>query len=175
MPPESAAQSSTYGEDLAERAIDGSLTTASHTECAKRTPIWFKLNFRSKHCFKKFRIYQSHRDPSEMNSTRKRMDGVRLVVTDKSKQNPELLCEKLNLGEKLQDSYVDLECFPALYGDLVELSLEKNRSLACIHMFEIESYAVELECPEGSVMAVSDGTCSCVTAGKINIFLIEKS
>ena len=175
MQPESAAQSSTYGQALAERAIDGSLTTVSHTKCAQRTPIWFKLNFRSKHCFKKFRIYQSHPDPSEINWTRKRMDGARLVVTDKTKQNPEILCEKLDLSEKLQDPYVDLECYPALYGDLVELTVEKNHDEACIHMFEIESYAVELDCPEGSVMGLSDGKCGCVPAGKINIFLIERS
>ena len=95
-------------------------------------------------------------------------------MTDKTKRKPEILCEKLDLSEKLQDPYVDLECFPALYGDLVELRVEKKDSVACIHMVEIESYAVELECPEGSVMGVSEGTCSCVSAGKRNISLIEK-
>ena len=162
MKPESAAQSTTYSGEVAENAIDGSLSTRSHSKCAKAVPIWFNLMFSEKYCFKKFRIYQSH--PTQLYH-RERMNGATLEVKDESDENinKEMICDTLDLAGKSNDAYVDLECSSALYGDLVELRVEKKDSVACIHMFEIESYAVELECPEGGVMAVSDGICGCVS------------
>ncbi|KAL5262592.1 hypothetical protein ACHWQZ_G008106 [Mnemiopsis leidyi] len=148
--PESATQSSTYNGKVAERAIDGSLSTESHTECAENTLISFNLQFASKYCFRKFRIFPTHLDPSRI-INRKRMDGASLVITDNTKGKTEVLFDILDLSGKFEDPYVELRCFPALYGDSVELRVQKNNSLACIHMYEIESYAVELECSEGSV------------------------
>ena len=165
MQPESAAQSSTYSDGVAEKAIDGSLSTRSHSRCETGLPIWFTLIFFEKHCFKKFRIYPTH---SHELHNRERMNGATLEVKDEGDENinKEIICDTIDLAGKLNDAYVDLECSSPLYGDLVELRIEKKDSVACIHMFEIESYAVELECPEGSVMEVSDGKCSCVSAGK---------
>ena len=163
--PESAAQSTTYSDGVADKAIDGSLSTRSHSRCEAGLLIWFNLNFSEKHCFKKFRIYPTH---SHELHNRERMNGATVVVKNEGDQNinKEIICDQLDLAGKLNDAYVDLECSSPLYGGLVEFRVQKKDSLACIHMFEIESYAVELECPEDSVMAVSDGVCSCVSVGK---------
>ena len=105
------------------------------------------------------------------------MNGATVVVKDEGDENinKEIICDTLDLAGKLNDAFVDLECSSPLYGDLVELRVEKKDSGACIHMFEIESYAVELECPEDSVVAVSEGKCGCVSAvatGEIYAFLL---
>ena len=89
-----------------------------------------------------------------------------MVITDNTKGKTEVLFDILDLSGKFEDPYVELRCFPALFGDCVELRVQKNNSLACIHMYEIESYAVELECSEGSVVRVSGGKCGCVCVGK---------
>ena len=152
--PTSASQSSTYSSLYAKRAIDQNFETGSHTNCGNG-PIWFRLDFQSKYCFKSFKIYQSHHHEQH---GRERTAGAELLLKD-TVGNWEQLCDTIELSRVREIQPLILECPTVLCGNSVELRIEKKNG--CIHMNEIESY---INCRQKSLFRNEDGIYIC--AGK---------
>ena len=159
--PTSAMQSSTYQSLYAKLAIDQNFQTGSHTDCGSG-PIWFRLDFQSRNCFKSFKIYQSH---LHEHHSRERMAGAELFVIDTDKGNNEELCDKIELSRVREKLLLILECPTVLCGNSVELRIEKENG--CIHMIEIESYRIN--CREKSVFRTKDGIYLCAGNDLIEI------
>ena len=137
----------------AERATDRNLKTFASTNCGDEM-IWFRMNFQSRHCFKSFKIHQSHLH--ELHS-RERMAGAELFVIDTNKGNNKELCDRIELSRVREKLLLILECPTVLCGNSVELRIEKKNG--CIHMKEIESYRIN--CREKSVFRTKDGIYLC--------------
>ena len=123
----------------AERAIDGDLTTVSHTNCSWNTDLWYKMKFDAVFCFSDVVIMQSH-----WHQTAYRMDDTGVFVVD-SDTREESLCGVLKVSDVMTiegQTYripCDLKC-----GDEVKLTVRhdngKYDNPACIHMKEIKAY-----------------------------------
>ena len=155
--PTSASQSSTLQGLNAKLATDGELKTLSHTKCGN-SPIWYRMDFQFKYCFKSFKIHQAQ---DHNQNSRQRMAGAGLFVKDTNGENSEQLCDMIELSRVREKLPLILECPNALCGNSVELRIEKENG--CIHMREIESYRIN--CREKSIYRNTDGVGVC--AGKI--------
>ena len=123
----------------AEFAVDDDLTTASHTNCAWNTELWYKMKFDAVYCFSDVVIIQSHlgHDAYRMDDT-----GVFVVST---KTGTESLCGVLKISDVMTiegQTYripCDLKC-----GDEVKLTVRHVNGEygkgACIHMKEIKAF-----------------------------------
>ena len=141
--PSSVSQSSTLIWDgkpaKAELAIDGDMTTNSHTKCAWNTDLWYKMKFDATYCFSDVVIVQSHMQFQD--TYYMRMEDTNVFVID-SNTGSESFCGVLKVGNirtiKGQTYRIpcDLKC-----GDEVKLTVRhhsnKYQKKACIHMREI--------------------------------------
>ena len=138
--PLSVSQSSTYKDRSADQAVDGDLTTTSHTLCAWNTILWYRMKFDAVYCFTEVVIVQSHWEKHNAD----RMDGIKVFVVNREKKT-ESLCGVLKVSDDLTiegQTYripCDLKC-----GDEVKLTLRHDKGRyhvkACIHMKEITSF-----------------------------------
>ena len=138
--PLSVSQSSTYKDRSADQAVDGDLTTASHTLCAWNTDLWYKMKFDAVYCFTEVVIVQSHWEKHNAD----RMDGIKVFVVNREKDT-ESLCGVLKVSDDLTiegQTYrilCELKC-----GDEVKLTLRHDRGkygrLACMHMREVKAF-----------------------------------
>ena len=120
-------------------AVDGDLTTSSHTECAWNTDLRYKMKFGAVYCFSDVVIINSH-----FNEHSPRMDDLQVLVVSTEK-GTESLCGVLKVGDVLTmegQTYripCNLKC-----GDEVKLKLRHDSSkyamVACIHMMEINAF-----------------------------------
>ena len=138
--PLSVSQSSTYKDRSADQAVDGDLTTTSHTLCAWNTVLWYRMKFDAVYCFTEIVIVQSHWEKNNAD----RMDGIKVFVVNREKDT-ESLCGVLKVSDDLTiegQTYripCELKC-----GDEVKLTLRHDKGRyhvkACIHMREIISF-----------------------------------
>ena len=124
----------------AENAIDGDLTTASHTYCAWDTDIWYKMTFDAIYCFSKVVIVQS-----KTNMYGYRMDGTDVFVVN-TETGAKSLCGVLKVGSgtTVESQTYTIPCDQKC-GNEVKLTLRhdkdiKNLPNACIHMNEITAF-----------------------------------
>ena len=119
-------------------AIDGDLTTISHTVPARNADVWFKMKFDTFQCFSNVVIIQSHWDQWAV-----RMDDTNVFVVN-TKTGTESLCGVLKVSDVMTiegQTYripCDLKC-----GDEVKLTVRhdsKYEKDACIHMKEITTF-----------------------------------
>ena len=122
-------------------AVDGDLTTSSHTECAWNTDLWYKMEFDGIYCFSDVVIinYIGHVDN---NKYRMRDTKVLVINTD---TGTESLCGVVKAtGIQTIEGYTyripcDLQC-----GDEVKLTVRHDNgqyyNKACIHMKEITTF-----------------------------------
>ena len=139
--PISAYQINSYRSSKnAYSAIDGDLSTNSHTNCAWNKDLWYKIKFDTIYCISEVVIIQSHMQRQNA----KRMEDSKVFIVNTVK-GTESLCgvlkikSTMTLEEQTYKIPCDLNC-----GDEVRLTLRhdhgKYSSPACIHMFEIMAF-----------------------------------
>ena len=127
----------------ASLAIDGDMTTKSHTKCQLDTLVWFKMVFDTEVCFEEVKIYPSHPGPFRM-----RMDKTEIYVEKRDKSS-RTKCGQMDITDTNKDLYT-IQCDNAC-GNIIKLEVYHKTGeyyQACIHMFEIEAYTGS-ECPAG--------------------------
>ena len=134
----------------AENAIDGDLTTTSHTICALDTDIWYKMTFDAIYCFSKVVIVQSH-----TNGNGDRMDGTDVFVVN-TETGAKSLCGVLKVGSgtTIESQTYTIPCDQKC-GNEVKLTLRHDKNIndnyisnlygACIHMREMEAFYTGLK------------------------------
>ena len=146
--PVSVFQSSTFEyegyREEAEYAIDGSLATSSHTDCAWVTDIWYKMTFDAIYCFSKVVIVQS-----KTNEMADRMDGTDVFVVN-TETGAKSLCGVLKVGSgtTIESQTYTIPCDQKC-GNEVKLTLRHDKPKynmeACIHMKEITAFYTGLK------------------------------
>ena len=137
--PSAVFQSSTFGTDAVDHAVDGDLETRSHTSCAWNTDLWYKMKFEAVYCFSHIGIIQS-----QLNDYAKRMDDTKVFVMN-TQTGVEGLCGvlKVGAGETISKQTYNIPC-DWKCGDEVKLTLRHDTGqydyLACIHMKELMAF-----------------------------------
>ena len=138
--PTSVSQSTTLNDQIADRSIDGDITTASFTTAAYDKTLWYKMHFEEKHCFSEIVIMQS-----QLGNTAYRMDDTNVFVVD-TETGSENLCGILETKEDwtIEGQTYRIPC-DLKSGDEVKLTVIHARTTyslpACIHMLEIMAYS----------------------------------
>ena len=118
-----------------ERAIDGDENSQAHTVCGEGAGIWYKINLGG--AFQvgevKFRNYFINNDKE---SRKTRMDGTRVLVTNKDKEE---LCETLHVPADDNRRIYSINCGDKI-GDGIILRGKEGKSNACIHISEIKVF-----------------------------------
>ena len=126
----------------AELAVDGDMSTWSHTKCAWSIDLWFKMKFSAVFCFSEVVIIQSHDSYYSA-----RMQDTKVFVIN-TKTGTEHLCGVLKIRDvrttegQTYKINCDLKC-----GDEVKLKVRHDKSQygqeGCIHIKEITAFRVE--------------------------------
>ena len=91
--PSTVSQISTYDSRKAEYAVDGDLSTYTHTKCLWDTSVWYKMKFDAIYCFSEVVIMQSHLSYSAF-----RMDDMKVLVVNNGERT-ESLCGFLRVKD----------------------------------------------------------------------------
>jgi hypothetical protein len=119
----------------ADLAIDGDVSTASKTNCARNTDLWFKMSFNAIHCFSEIVI-------KIFGQNRWQMHDVEVHILNNQK-GTESLCGILKVSDNSTTYSIpcDLGC-----GDEVKLKLRHDKTYAksgCIQIREITAFGSE--------------------------------
>jgi len=121
----------------AELAIDGDMETASHTNCAWNTDIWYKMRFDDVQCFDEVEFVNSYLN---YNAFRMQDLGVYVKNSDDGEEN---LCEVVRIreDETVEGQTYMVSC-DGKCGDSIVLRVRHDRGkysyMACIHLDEIK-------------------------------------
>ena len=145
--PVSVSQSSSLPPNPAKFAIDDDLTTSSHTICALRTDLWFKMKFDHVYCFSEIELINS-----KLNQYAARMDDTKVLVVNRVNKGTESLCGVIKVtNDRTIDGQTyripcDRKC-----GDEVKLTVRYDKgngneplARACIHMYEIKAFVADI-------------------------------
>ena len=137
--PESVTQSSTSRSLNAEIAVDGNMTSWTHTVCAWDEEIWFKMSFNATYCFSEIMIVQSH---SEVYAYR--MDNTKVFVVT-TMTGRESFCGVLKIRgiwTTVGQTY-RIPCHQQCGNEVKLTVLHKygiDEMIGCIHMYEILAF-----------------------------------
>ena len=139
--PDSVVQSSTLSwsgmAQSAELAVDGDMSTTSHTVCAWDTDIWYLMQFDDIRCFEEVVIINAY-----LNYNAYRMQDLGVHVKN-TNTDTDSLCGVIRVRE---DSTIEGQTYKVscdgMCGNSVMLRVRHNKGeysyMGCIHMKEIE-------------------------------------
>ena len=116
-----------------EKAIDGHETSQAHTECGQGVGVWYRINFGRTIRVDKVKFSNTFANSHDV-SHKMRMDGTRVLVTNKDKED---LCETLHVPADDNRQIYSINCGDKI-GDGVILRGKEGKTDACIHISEIE-------------------------------------
>ena len=142
LTPDMVSQSSTYvnpdpnhSTHGPEMAIDGDEGTVAHTKCELGSSVWYKINFGKTFYVSEVKFINHFSDFHD-DSPKMRMDGTRVLVTYKDKEE---LCETLHVPADDNRQIYSINCGDKI-GDGAILRGKEGKADSCIHIDEIELY-----------------------------------